>query len=298
VPEDHPRRAKGLDSFLPTLGTGRYDWRGFLSVKQHPHESDPRSGVFLNWNGKPAPGWTPGDDVHSYGSVQRVELFRDYGAKPTLATAVGVMNRAATQDLRVEAVWPVIRKVLGSHPAPDARTARAVALLDEWLAAGGSRLDRDGDGKIDAAGAAVMDAAWPLIANAVMQPVLGKRLLADLDQVSPRDQAPAGRNGSSFAAGWYAYVDKDLRTLLGQKVRGKFALRYCGGGSPARCRTALFGALRQAAGQLAAKQSADPSAWRADANAERIAFAPGLLPNTIPWTNRPTFQQVVSFGAG
>jgi acyl-homoserine lactone acylase PvdQ len=292
-----PRRAKGLDSFLPTLGTGRYDWRGFLSLAQHPHESDPRSGQFLNWNGKPAPGWTQGDDVHSYGSVQRVELFRGYGAKPTLATAVGAMNRAATQDLRIQEVWPVIRQVLGTHPAPDERTARAVGLLDSWLADGGSRLDRDLDGHVDAAGAAVMDAAWPLIADAVMRPVVGQRLLADLDAVAPRDEAPAGRNGSSFASGWYEYVDKDLRTLLGRHVRGKFNLRYCGGGSLSRCRASIYAALQRATAQLAAGQGADPSAWRADATRERISFTPGLIRDTIRWTNRPTFQQVVSFGA-
>jgi acyl-homoserine lactone acylase PvdQ len=292
-----PRRAKGLDSFLPTLGTGAYDWHGFLSLKQHPHESDPSSGLFRNWNGKPAPGWTEGDDVHSYGSVQRVELFRGYGRKPTLAKAVGVMNRAATQDLRIEEVWPVIRKLLHGHPAPDQRTAEAIALLDDWKAAGGSRLDRDLDGHIDAPGAAVMDTAWPLIANAVMRPVLGHGLLDDLDAVSSRDSAPAGRNGSSFADGWYEYVDKDLRTALGEKVRGRYHLRYCGGGNLARCRASLYAALQTAAARLAARQGADPSQWHSDATGERITFSPGLIPNSIRWTNRPTFQQAVSFGA-
>jgi acyl-homoserine lactone acylase PvdQ len=292
-----PRRAKGLDTFLPTLGTGRYDWRGFLSLKQHPHESDPRSGLFRNWNGKPAPGWTEGDYVHSYGSVQRVELFRGYGAKPTLAQAVSVMNRAATQDLRIEEVWPVIRKVLGTHPAPDQLTTQAVALLDSWRAGGGSRLDRDLDGRIDAPGAAVMDVAWPQIADAVMGPVIGRSLLDDLDAVSPRDQAPAGRNGSSFASGWYEYVDKDLRTLLGQRVRGTFGLRYCGRGNLSRCRASIFAALQRASAQLAASQGADPNAWHSDATRERISFTPGLIKDTMRWTNRPTFQQVVSFGA-
>ena len=29
--------------------------------------------------------------------------------------------------------------------------------------------------------------------------------------------------------------------------------------------------------------------------ASRTGFVPGLLPNTFPTTNRPTFQQVVQF---
>jgi acyl-homoserine lactone acylase PvdQ len=291
-----PRRAKGLDSFLPTLGTGHYDWRGFIPLAQHPHQSDPRSGHFLNWNGKPAPGWTEGDDVHSYGALQRVQLFRGYGAKPTLARAVSVMNRAATQDLRIERVWPVIRQVLGSHAAPDALTGQAVAQLDSWRSSGGSRLDRDLDGRVDAPGAIVMDTAWPLIADAVMKPVVGSSLLDELDAVSPRDQAPSGRNGSSFAGGWYDYVDKDLRAVLGHRVRGKFHLRYCGGGKLSRCRASLYGALQQAATRLASAQGPDPSAWHADATRERISFTPGLISDTMRWTNRPTFQQVVSFG--
>ena len=36
--------APGTDPSLPTLGTGQYDWRGFLSLEQHPHEVEPRSG--------------------------------------------------------------------------------------------------------------------------------------------------------------------------------------------------------------------------------------------------------------
>jgi len=40
----------------------------------------------------------------------------------------------------------------------------------------------------------------------------------------------------------------------------------------------------------------DPDALRADANAERIGFRPGLLPTTIRYTNRPSgIQQVISF---
>lgn len=32
-------------------------------------------------------------------------------------------------------------------------------------------------------------------------------------------------------------------------------------------------------------------------HADRIHFAPGLISEMMRWTNRPTFQRVVSFGA-
>src|SRR5262249_13639545 len=33
-----PRRARGLDRRLPTLGTGAYEWTGFLKASKHPHD--------------------------------------------------------------------------------------------------------------------------------------------------------------------------------------------------------------------------------------------------------------------
>ncbi len=149
------------------------------------------------------------------------------------------------------------------------------------------------DGRIDDPGAAVLDEAWPRIADAVMSPVLGP-LLARLAQVHGRSD-DAGPDGSAYIAGWYGYVDKDLRTLLGQQVRGEFSRRYCGAGVLASCRESLWAALDAAAAALESSQGPAPSAWRADATTERIRFTSGILPDTMRWTNRPTFQQLMSF---
>src|SRR5207245_1337186 len=113
--------------------------------------------------------------------------------------------------LRVELLWPVIRAAIRGHAAPDALTGQAIQLVDAWRRHGGSRLDLNLDGKIDDPGAAIMDAAWPRIAQAVMRPRLGPQLLGELAAIEPIDQPPAGRDGSSFAQGWYEYVDQDLR---------------------------------------------------------------------------------------
>ena len=290
-----PLRAPGTDPALPTVGTGDYDWRGFLPVSVHPQVIDPASGVLLNWNTKPAAGVGAADSNFSYGSVQRVDLLRAAlgSGKQTLASVTSAMNKAATQDLRVMRVWPAIRAVLATGPAPSARAEAAATLLDNWRAAGGSRIDRNLDGKIDDPGAAVMDAAWPGLANAVMSPILGPltdRLAALMGR---SDDANSG--GSSYISGWYGYVDKDLRTLLGQPVRGAFSRRYCGAGVLATCRDALWNALDQAAATLEATQGPAPSTWRADATAERIRFTSGVLTDTMRWTNRSTFQQLMTF---
>jgi hypothetical protein len=141
----------------------------------------------------------------------------------------------------------------------------------------------------------VLDAAWPRLADAVLGPVLGP-LVDRLAALHPRSDDP-GPGGSAYISGWYGYVDKDLRALLGRPVRSPYSIRYCGGGVLAPCRAALWAALDSAAAELETKQGPAPSGWRADATAERIQFRSGVLPDTMRWTNRPTFQQLMSFSS-
>ena len=49
-----PVRAPGTDPALPTIGTGEYDWRGFVPFVGHARAIDPPSGRILNWNNRPA----------------------------------------------------------------------------------------------------------------------------------------------------------------------------------------------------------------------------------------------------
>jgi acyl-homoserine lactone acylase PvdQ len=273
-----PERARGLDRRLPTLGTGEYEWKGFLPEREHPHGVKGPDGLLLNWNNQSAPGFMHGDD-NPYGSVHRVELFDKFPRDVTLADDVSVMNRAATEDTR-SLVWPVVSEALRTGTAPSALDARALDVLDEWISRDAPRLDADQDGKNDDAGAVIMDAVWRPIAEAVMRPVYGD-LLGELNGIRNLN----GLAGESF-------VDKDLRTLLGKKhVRGPFHLRYCGNGSLDACRASLWAAFDQAISALASAQGPDPVAWRGDAS--RTGFVPGVIPDTFRTTNRPTFQQVL-----
>ena len=53
--------------------------------------------------------------------------------------------------------------------------------------------------------------------------------------------------------------------------------------------------MKEAGDELAAEQGTDePNEWHANANAERIRFG-SSFPLTMRWTNRPTFQQAISF---
>jgi hypothetical protein len=124
--------------------------------------------------------------------------------------------------------------------------------------------------------------------------VLDPQARAELARLVPEDP-PLSTSGSSAYSGWWSYVQKDLRSLLGRPVAGPYQTRFCGAGDVARCAASLWAALDTAIGQLAASQGPDPAAWRADATAERIQFAPGILTRTMRGSNKPTFQQAISF---
>ncbi|MBY0279618.1 penicillin acylase family protein [Candidatus Binatia bacterium] len=273
-----PRRPRGLDRRLPTLGNGRYEWLGYLQERQHPHDVSGPDGLLLNWNNRSAPGFMHGDD-EPYGSVQRVENFDKWPAKPVITDNVGIMNRAATEDVRAS-VWPVISRTLRRADAPSARDQQVLDIMDDWIERDAPRIDVDGDGKFDDAGAVIMDAVFRPIVEAVLSPVLGD-LVDDVNDVR-------GLNGLEGAS----YVDKDLRTLLGEPVTGRYHVRYCGGGSLSACTASLWQVVHATADQLAADQGkADPSQWRKDAST--TGFVPNVLPDRFPTTNRPTFQQVL-----
>jgi acyl-homoserine lactone acylase PvdQ len=298
-----PIRPKGIDPSLPTIGTGKYEWRGFLSAAGHPQGIDPLNtptkGTMVNWNNDAAHGFGAADDEWgANGSVARVSLLNEAlrqqrkNGKWSLAAVTSAMNEAAGQDVLAIETVPLLSALLKGSPAPDAQAAKMLALLVAWRKAGGNRLDLNGDGKIDNPGAAIMDAAWPRIANAFMAPVLGPQL-NELNSLFSRFEAPPGGQ----YAGWYQYFDRDVRKLLGMLQPQPFANAYCGAGNLRRCQKSVWAAIAATGSALTRQQkTSTPSAWRASATAERITFIPGLLKFTMSYTNRPSgIQQVISF---
>lgn len=275
-----PVRPRGLDRRLPTLGNGKWEWKGFLDQAEHPSDVGGPDELLLNWNNRSAPGFMHGDD-EPYGSVQRVELFDRFPKKVRLPDVVSVMNRAATEDVR-SPVWPVVSKVLSTGKAPSDRSRRVKQILDAWVRQDAPRLDADNDTFYDSPAPAIMDAVWEPIAAAVMRPRFGK-LVDDLDAVR-----------SLNSQSGHSYVDKDLRRLLERPVRGAYNLRYCGRGKVAPCRKALWQAINRSTARLEKQLGPDPSKWLTVA--ARTSFVPGLIPDTtMRATNRPTFQQVLEF---
>jgi acyl-homoserine lactone acylase PvdQ len=296
-----PIRPRSLDPGLPTLGTGQYEWQGFLGDSKHIQGMDPRDGTIVNWNNISAHGFGASDENWGgNGSVARVDLLdhnlrrlKDGNGKWGLVSVTAAMNAGATQDVRAIDTVPLLRALLPpSQVSSDPRTAKMLSILTAWRQRGGSRLDRNLDGEIDHPGAAIMDTVWPKIADAFMRPQLGPQL-DELDSLFDRfDQPPGGQYN-----GWYQYFDRDIRRLLGKPVARPLNQRYCGRGDLARCRSVIRSQFQAAAAELTTEQgTSDPAKWRADATGERISFVPGLLPYTMRYTNRPSgIQQVISF---
>ena len=63
---------------------------------------------------------------------------------------------------------------------------------------------------------ALMDAWWEPLLRGIYEPVLGRDAhRARARALLPFDDPP-GPGGSAYFGGWYGYVEKDLRTLLGR----------------------------------------------------------------------------------
>jgi acyl-homoserine lactone acylase PvdQ len=294
-----PIRHPNVDPGLPTKGTGKFEWRGFLNRKQHIHGKNPKDGTMTNWNNISAHGFGAADDNWGgNGSAARVDLLDNNldrltkrKSKWDLASVTSAMNAAATQDVRAIDTVPLLRELLDGTSAPTEQAQRMLDLLVAWRANGGNRLDLDGDGLIDDPGAAIMDGAWTGIANAFMRPRLGPQL-DELASLFSRFSAPPGGQYD----GWYQYFERDIRSLLGKRVKKPFQNSYCGAGNKGACRQAIWDAIAAAGEELSAEQgTADPAAWRASATDEEITFAPINI-RTMAYTNRPSgIQQVISF---
>ncbi len=147
----------------------------------------------------------------------------------------------------------VIQKVLEKTPAPSALATEADKLMTRWIKTGASRCTARNSPK--AAAAAVIDAVFTPIAEAVMSPVLGE-LLPELRSIEGTDN---GRNssGSSFGGGWYGYVYKDLRTVLGETVAEPYSRGYCGNGNLEACSKSLWAAMQTALEGVATEQGSE-----------------------------------------
>jgi acyl-homoserine lactone acylase PvdQ len=318
----YPQRAAGTSPDFPILGTGAYDWQGYepklhtmevLPFEAHPNAIDPP--FLVSWNNKQAPNWSAADDKYSYGSIYRMQLIRNFieqdiagGKKMGTEQLVSAMDEAATQDIRMVELWPILKQVLGTPASPQLQ--EAIAKLEAWYLDGGHRRDLTNK-DISTPGTyqhneaiTIMDAWWPKLLAAEFRGTLGNDVFSALQDMQGFGGPYPGTQPAApdFADGWYGYVSKDLRDLLaanglGTTPKGAYTRLYCGNGSLETCRQSLQDSLQQAL-SVTPKQiygqgpcAENPQASCFDMN--RWVGASGVSVPPFPFQNRPTFQQVV-----
>ncbi|EON22898.1 penicillin acylase [Nocardioides sp. CF8] len=300
-----PRRAKGTAFDFPRWGDRRYDWRGWLGFDDHVREINPERGYLVSWNNRQSPKWGAPDNIWGWGSVHRSDALEDKvrrdirgSRKVSLTRAVGIMADAATQDTRATSVLPWLLKVIGK----DRRTTAARAALKRWARAGAPRVDRDRDGAYAHQQAiALFDTWWEDGEESVAYDVMGDRLgVLARDVPGNLDDHPRAGTGSAWMdPPYYSYLNKDLRTLLGDRtVREDLAFDYCGRGSLKKCRQTVRTSLRGAVTRVLAAQGVSKVAdltYDKSIDAIRHSTSGAVGVRDIDWQNRPTFQQVVAF---
>ncbi|MGH3416863.1 MAG: penicillin acylase family protein, partial [Actinocrinis sp.] len=284
---------------------------------------------YVSWNNKQAEDYSAADGNFSWGAVQRADLL-DQGVKAYLATGqkftraalTQVMERAALTDLRGKEVLPLLLQVIDSQPVTDANQKALVNELTTWLNAGATltQTAKGATGFQNSAAIQVFDAWWPLLVRSQFQGGMGSNLFGALVNAMQVNESPSGgqqlsasggaltsneaqpHKGSSFQYGWWGYVSKDLRSVLGQSVADPIPVQYCGGGGLSACRGALLSSLTQAAAEPAATvYPADASCsagdqWCADSIVQDAVG--GITDSPDTWQDRPTFQQVVEYPSG
>jgi acyl-homoserine lactone acylase PvdQ len=325
-----PVRPSDVDPNLPTWGTGGSEWLGFLPASKHVHQINPPQGFFDSWNNKPAPLFSASDGQYGYGPVYRVQMlttqiqhqFALHHGKITRADLVQAMETAASQDMDgLTILPPLLHAVAGRHEP--AGVNQMLAALRSWNSSGAHRILASASATQyqQADAVAIMDQLTPAVIKGIFDPLFA----AGGTNPGGYNVFPMGfvnepynggsHLGSAYDGGWEGYTVKALDQFTGTSVAQPFSsvvtAKLCGSGGLSTCGPALDAALKSAYQALVKANggSKNVSAWTQDANTvatgltmpqyDAIGFRSlGIVGQpSIPWQNRPTFQQVVSFPA-
>ncbi|GAA1966924.1 penicillin acylase family protein [Amycolatopsis minnesotensis] len=321
----NPVRDPNVDPAMPVKADAGFDWQGwnpdgntaaYTPAAQHPQSIN--QDYYISWNNAQADGYASGgadkSAVHRGDLLDsRVKRLISSNTPVTRVNLTQAMADASLTDLRAEKVLPDLLKVIDSAPV-SGPAADAVTKLKVWAAKGGKRAETSQGSKAytDADAIRIMDAWWPFLVNAEFKPGLGDAAFGAMAGVLPINETPSGwqqevpgkhvgtpHAGSAYQHGWWGYLSKDIRSVLGAPVAGPMGAKFCGGGDLGRCRQVLLDALTKAAAQpIAEVYSGDGDCkagdqWCADAIIHRPLG--GITQDKISTQNRPTFQQVVEY---
>ena len=333
----------------------KYEWDGYQPIRpsssggftgnraqytpfsEHPQKID--QSWFTSWNNKQAPAYRAADDNFEYHSLyrsvpldERIRRELSGGGRMSLVELVDAMEDAGTVDLRGDQVMPWMLRTIGRSGSSasvgseaacpsDLEVDQAVMVLRAWGSDGAHRRDSNGNERYEHSCAIqIMDAWWPLAVKRIFKPSLGDRLYGLRLELGGIDNEPnnhGGHLGSAYQGGFYGYVEKDLRTLLGRQVDGEYSRTYCGSrkrdngsfrdGNRRTCRILMTRTLRKALDVPRESLYDDDQVCEDEGgglepqycyDTVRHTPASAITQPLIHWINRPTFQQVVQVRQG
>ena len=313
-----PRRPPATDPRLPLDGRGTMEWRGIDPPRKLPAVVNPQRGFIANWNNKPVPGWSAGEQRELWGVADRVQGLSDAleAARARRATlsvddVKGLMRHAALSDVFAVRIVPFLEDAVAtaaSAPA-DAPLREAVGRVRSWVDAGASLAAvPDGHGVVPDPGAAIYTAFRAAAQSAIFDDELGDAahtmyfpdvLVGDQED----DHGSFGTADALFlrvllSAGAVAGAQAPAGTL---PVSRDYFMDARTGTSHTRAEV-LTGALRSALDGLATRfATTDQSAWQLPALRETyrdLGLISGVFgPTEMQRENRGSFNLVVDLGA-
>jgi acyl-homoserine lactone acylase PvdQ len=313
-----PRRAKHADPNLPTWGTGRAEWHGFLAPGKHVHEVDPKQGFFVSWNNKPAPAFSAADDQFGYGPTFRSQMLvsalkhqlKVHHHKLTRANVVTAMETAASQDLDGLTVLPQLLSYTKGHKQPHGVKAM-LKVLAYWHKRGAHRhkVKTTAAQYQQHAAVAIMDELEPNLIHAVYDKLLAKGgnggqastggattpgyAILPMQFVNTPNSGDA-HLGSAYDGGWEGYMQKTLQQLRGKHPADPFTSvitkHWCRSG-PGSCRKAINKALRRTYAKLKSiNGTAKVAKWTANTALVQDRKTTGQSNETMPQYDEIVFR--------
>ena len=109
---DVPIRSPKLDPRLPIPGTGEFDWSGIVPKNEMPRQTNPKSGIIVNWNNKPV-NWWPNFDTPIWGAIFRNASIMSRiprEGRISASDVEGIIREIAMEDSDAAALIPILRK--------------------------------------------------------------------------------------------------------------------------------------------------------------------------------------------
>lgn len=155
-----PIRAAEVDLRLPTDGTGKCDWKGFMNASDLPQGKNPPENYLVTWNSKPAREWSNGELSTSWGVQNRTNLFLSLLRSAELREVSfqdlkKIDDAISTTNVYAPEIKPILLAALETHTDPDIRAA--AEQLRYW---DNRYTDQNRDGYCDSPGALVFDLWW------------------------------------------------------------------------------------------------------------------------------------------